>query len=116
MADRTLFQSDKMPDVTDHTQLALAIGEMRGQVREMVYTQNNLLQQVQSMSVIVMSIATLPDTVATLSSRVASLEKIADRREGRETFLLALFRSPALGWVVGAATTIYLWVSGRLDV
>lgn len=108
--------SSDMPDVTDHTQLALAIGEMRGQVREMVHTQNNLLQQVQSMASIVIASAGLPDVVAALALRVTALEKEGNMRNGREGVIVAIARSPALGWVVGAITTLALWLTGKIHL
>ncbi len=110
------FQGENMPDVPDHTQLALAIGEMRGQVREMIHTQNNLLQQMQSMTAIVLKASTLPDTVATMDVRLIALEKVANQREGREGVIAAVSRSPALGWIVGAVTTLVLWLNGKLDI
>lgn len=125
-AYKTLFQalnlkapedmSSEMPDITDHAQLALAIGEMRGQVREMVATQNNLVQKMDTMSNMVMLSAGLPDTVAALAVRVAALEKGGYQRDGREGVIVAIARSPALGWVVGAVTTITLWLTGKIHL
>lgn len=104
-----------IPDVTDSTQLALAIGEMRGQVREMVHTQNNMVQKVDAMASMAMLSASLPDAVAALTLRVTALEKEGNRRDGRDGVLVALFRSPAMGWIVGGLTYVSLWVSGKLD-
>lgn len=105
-----------MADVQNDTQLAIVIGEMRGQVREMIHAQNNIAMKVDAISQMVMLAAGLPDTVSALSTRVATLEADLNKREGATGVVSAILKSPTLGWIVGAITTIYLYLSGKLDL
>lgn len=105
-----------MADVQNDTQLAIVIGEMRGQVREMIHAQNNIAMKVDAISQMVMLAAGLPDTVSALSTRVAALEADLNKREGATGVVSMILKSPTLGWIVGGLTTIYLYVSGKLDL
>lgn len=116
VTDKRLFQSENMADVQNDTQLAIVIGEMRGQVREMIHAQNNIAMKVDAISQMVMLAAGLPDTVSALSTRVATLEADLNKREGATGVVSAILKSPTLGWIVGAITTIYLYLSGKLDL
>lgn len=110
MADNMkYFQGENVQDLTDNAQLLMVIGEMRGQMREMIHTQNNTLQQVQNMAAIVMATAGLPE-------RVAALEKADNLRDGRDGVIAAFTRSPALGWIVGGVSTVVLWLAGKIQL
>lgn len=89
---------------------------MRGQVREMIHAQNNIAQKVDAISQMVMLAAGLPDTVNALNTRVTALEADLNKREGATGVVSAILKSPTLGWIVGAMTTIYLYISGKLDL
>jgi hypothetical protein len=105
-----------MADVQNDTQLAIVIGEMRGQVREMIHAQNNIAMKVDAISQMVMLAAGLPDTVSAINARVTALEADLNKREGATGVVSVILKSPTLGWIVGGLTTIYLYVSGKLDL
>lgn len=96
--------------------MAFAIGEIRGQMREIIHTMNNTAQKVDAIGEKVIVAASLPEIVAGLTARIATLETKDNRREGATGVLSAIMRSPTLGWIVGGLTTIWLAVTGRLDL
>jgi len=52
--------------------------------------------------------------VETLENKVGVLEVEKTKRDGVAGFFEAVLKSPFAGWAVGAVTTVYLVISGRL--
>jgi hypothetical protein len=77
----------------------LILGEIRGQLREIIHSTNNISQ-----------------SVTALGLRVSALEAKDQRREGASGVLAVVLRSPTMGWIVGGATTIWALVTGRLHL
>lgn len=75
----------------------LILGEMRGQLREIVHTINNASQKIEA-----------------LSMRVAALEAESHRRSGERGVVAAIIGSRALGWVATAAIGIYAFLAERV--
>lgn len=73
------------------------LGELQGQVRELVHTANNTAQKVDA-----------------LGLRVAALEAEQQRRIGASNFMALILKSPALGWLVGAAVTAWAVLTGKV--
>lgn len=92
----------------------LIIGEMRGQLREVVHSVNNLGSKFDGLAREVMSLATLAGEMGKLQAKVEMLEATKLRSEGATNLGLAIMKSPTLGWLVGAATTVWALVTGRL--
>ena len=78
---------------------AMILGEIRGQLRELIHTGNNTSAKLDGLAV-----------------RVGKLETLDARREGASGVMASLMRSPTLGWLVGAATTAWAVLTGRLDL
>lgn len=96
--------------------VAFAIGEIRGQLRELVHSVNNTALKVDAIGEKVILAAALPEVVNGLAARISALETDRNRREGATGIISAVMRSPTLGWIVGGLTTIWLAVTGRLDL
>lgn len=54
--------------------------------------------------------------IAALALRVTALEVESNKREGATSMLETLFKSPALGWLVGAAVTAWAILTGRVSL
>lgn len=77
----------------------LLLGEIRGQLRELIHSSNNMGMKVDA-----------------LSLRVSALEGANMRREGAAGIVGAILRSPALGWLVGAAVTAWAILTGKVTL
>lgn len=76
----------------------LLLGEIRGQLRELVHSSNNNSAKLDALAI-----------------RVSALESDKSRREGQAGVLTAALRSPALAWIISAAVTVWALLSGRID-
>lgn len=79
--------------------IAMLLGEIRGQMRELIHSTNSASMKIDAMGV-----------------RVAALEAEYQRRQGASGALSLILKSPALGWLVGAATTIWAVATGKLHL
>lgn len=105
-----------MPDSIsgDNQNLAMILGEMRGQQREMVHTMNNLSAKFDGLAREVIGLGPLATEVAEMRTRLAVLEKAHERQEGGKGALMAVLKSPSIAWLVGAAVTAWAILTGRL--
>lgn len=74
----------------------LLLGEIRGQLRELIHTINNNTMKVDA-----------------LTLRVSELEGDKHRRDGAAGLWHAIAKSPAIAWIISAAVTIWALLSGR---
>jgi hypothetical protein len=81
------------------TSAAMLLGEIRGQLRELIHTTNNAGQKLDA-----------------LSLRVSKLEAEHNRREGASSVIATILKSPALGWLVGAIITAWAVLTGKVHV
>lgn len=81
------------------TNTAMILGEIRGQLRELIHTGNNNAQKLDA-----------------LGMRVMTLESERSRRDGASGLMAAIMRAPAVGWMVGAVTTVWAILTGRLHL
>ena len=79
------------------TGIALLLGEIRGQMRELIHSTNTTGMKIDA-----------------LAARVSALEAEHNRRQGASNVLQALLRSPALGWFVGAAVSAWAILTGKV--
>lgn len=90
----------------------MILGEMRGQLREVVHSLNNFTQKFDALTREVVGLVILGNEVTSLNSNVATL-KIAvaelqlerSHREGAVGVVETILKSPLLGWLVGLAIT-----------
>jgi hypothetical protein len=79
------------------TGIALLLGEIRGQMRELIHSTNTTGMKIDA-----------------LAARVSALEAEHNRRQGANNVLHALLRSPVLGWLVGVAVSAWAILSGKV--
>jgi hypothetical protein len=77
----------------------LILGEIRGQLRELIHNSNNNAAKLDSLSI-----------------RVAALEGEKDRREGASGVLTTVLKSPLIGWLTGAAISAWAILTGRVHI
>jgi hypothetical protein len=105
-----------MSDPTEPNALLL-LGEIRGQLRELIHTGNNNAAKIDALANrlgAVEVIASKFEAIEHLGSRIAKLEQAHDRQEGASGLWKTMLHSPALGWLVGAAVTAWAILTGRL--
>lgn len=102
-----------MPEQADVGALTLAVGEMRGQLREMIHGQNNMAQKVDLLAEKAWQAPTAAQYDA-LSKRIDALEADKDRNDGAKGVLSAVLKSPTFGWVVGIVATAFAAIKGGL--
>ncbi len=101
----------------------MILGEMRGQLREVVHSMNNLTQKFDALTREVIGLAVLSNEVSVLNSSVAAvaadvaaLKAERNRREGAVGIIETFVKSPLLGWMVGAATLGLAIIKGWIQV
>lgn len=86
--------------------LAVKVGEISGQLREVVHSVNNVAHKVDGMSEKLLTAPTQAD-IQSLAARVAALEAEKNRSDGAKGVLAAVMRSPVAAW--GAAIIAAIW-------
>lgn len=102
-----------MPDTSDSNAVALALGEMRGKMGEMVHTQNNMLQKIDFLTEKALTAPTTPQLDA-LAKRIDALEAKEDRRDGASGVLAAIMKSPAAAWAAALVGAAYIAIKEGL--
>lgn len=98
-----------MPD--NDPQMMLMFGEMRGQMRELVHSVNNLLLKFESLAKEVGESSHIPGDVADLKLRVSALEAAENKRSG--ALNLAGFLTKVVPWTgLGAGLGIVFKLFG----
>ena len=90
-------KSTDSPTDTIDTGIALLLGEIRGQMRELIHSTNNAGMKIDA-----------------LAARVSALEAEHNRRQGANNVVQALLKSPAVGWLVGIAVSAWAILSGKV--
>ena len=89
---------------------AEAIGEVRGQLRELIHSVNNQGMQNEAIGKALAKLESVPDQLAKIENRLTQLETDKHRRDGAMGLGGALLRSPLLAWVFAAAVIAWTWV------
>jgi len=111
-----------MPDTLPETQgqLLLMIGEIKGQLRELVHSINNQGQLLNNLTDKMSVTQNLPEKIksqaeeiADLKLRVTALEAVENRRVGAVGLGSTLLRSPLIGWLAGAALAVWAFIERK---
>lgn len=118
----------------------MVLGELRGQMREVVHSINGLSQKFDALSREVIGLGPLAADVAELrmkvgaleakaialasssseisqlKSKVSSLEMEKNQRDGAAGVIQMILKSPTLGWIVGAAISAWAILTGRVNI
>ena len=104
-----------MSDVGTNLQaLTMAVGEIRGQMRELVHASNNNAQALNGMSTSIAKLETTPERIAALEIRITALEAADHKRSGAMGLGAWLLKSPMVGWLIGAAFAVWSLLKGKL--
>ena len=87
--------------------LALAVGELKGQLRELIHASNNTATKVDGIAERVFAWGDLPGAVAKLEKRIDALEAERDRQSGALSVGAAILNSKTFGVVVTALLSIF---------
>lgn len=85
------------PDL--ETGVPYLLGQIQGQLRELIHSSNNNGQRIEA-----------------LSTRVAALEASNDRREGAAGVVQMILKSPMIGWLVGAGVSAWAVLTGKVHI
>jgi len=96
--------------------MTLMLGEMRGQLRELVHGQNNTASKVDALAHEVAKISNIPTALAELSLRVAELEKDRNKRDGAMGFGSWLLSTKFIGWLVAGGAVVWAALHGKIDL
>lgn len=98
-----------MSDTNDIQALVMAVGEMRGQTRELVHATNNNTQALNMMGTQLAKLERIPAELVELRTRVTALEVSEHKRAGamglggwllRSPFALAIIAALAAAWAI----------------
>lgn len=103
-----------MTQVSEDKGLAMAVGEVRGQLRELIHSVNNVSQKVDAVAEKVAVASNIPARVDDLDNRVTALETDKNKRDGAMGFGGWLLRSPLFGWLATAAVAAWALVKGKM--
>lgn len=92
---------------------AMILGEMRGQLREVVHSVNGLSARFDGLTREVIGLGPLATDINDLKTRIAALEATKNRDEGARGLGTLLLKSPVIGWLVGFGATVWAVVSGK---
>lgn len=102
-------------------QNAMILGEMRGQLREVVHGLNNMSQkfdgltrEVVQLSALATIVGKLEAVVEALDIRIKTLETHQSKQTGSTDTLKTILASPLLPWLFFAAVMIYAALKGRI--
>ena len=98
-ASRPMPQRTSEPPALENldTGIVLLLGEIRGQMRELIHSTNTTGAKIDA-----------------LAARVSALEAEHNRREGASNVVQVLLRSPALGWLVGVSVSAWAILTGKV--
>lgn len=96
-----------------HDTTGLLLGEIRGQMRELIYNLNNATAKIDVLTEKVIATAALPGRIEKLEERVTALEADRNRRDGAMSFGGWVIRSPLVGWLAGAGLALWMLLKGK---
>lgn len=94
--------------------LALALGELKGQLRELIHASNNTATKVDGIAERVFAWGDLPGAVAKLEKRIDALEAERDRQAGALSVGAAILNSKAFGGVIVVLIAAYVAIKEGL--
>jgi hypothetical protein len=102
------------PQGAELQRMSETLGEVKGQLRELIHTINNTATKLDAISERVVTMQGVPERITALEVRVVALETERNRRDGATGIVATIMKSPALGWLVGAAITAWAVLTGKV--
>lgn len=113
--------SEADPVTPEGSQNAMILGEMRGQLREVVHGLNNLSSKFDGLTREVVALGTLATIVGKLEAiveaqdvRIKMLENKQSHQSGASNTLKMILNSPALGWLFLGAVALWVALKGKV--
>lgn len=109
-------------------EISEAIGELKGSVKvieKYIHDErhgvNNLSQKIDGLAVsigrdIAAVKAEIEVKIEAIGGRVGALEAVRMQQMGASNAMLAILKSPAIGWLVGAAITAWAILTGKVHI
>lgn len=94
--------------------MGLMLGELKGQMRELIHNVNNLSAKLDAIALQAARNSHLPEEIDKLKSRVTILEGKENQRTGAINMGGWLMRTPLIGWVATAAIAAWAFLSGKV--
>lgn len=90
-----------MPEPSDSLDsgIAMILGEIRGQMRELIHASNNVGQKLDALTV-----------------RVSVLEAEHNQRKGAANVFAMILKSPGLAWIISAAVSAWAILTGKVQL
>lgn len=98
--------------MTDDPNTILILGEVRGQLREIIHDMNNQSAERATMARQLAKLESVPDRLGAIETRLNALETDKHRRDGAMGFGSWLLKSPLVGWIAGAGIAVWAYVRG----
>lgn len=109
-------QRPPRPEAAAASNDSMILGEIRGQLREVVHNQNNFSTKLDALTREVIGLGAMAEDVGGLKARVAALEVEKNRTDGAKGIAAIVLKSPAIGWMVGFAATVWAVVTGKVHL
>ncbi len=88
------------------------LGELRGQLRELIHNVNNMSVKIDSLSEKSAQSHDHPMEIVSIKERLSALEIAEQKRNGAFSFGALFLKSPVLAWAVAAMIVIYAKLKG----
>lgn len=92
---------------------AMLLGEMKGQLRELVHQGNNQAMKNDAVARALTKLESIPDDITEIKNRLTALETERNRRDGALGLGGAMLRSPVLAWLFAAGVIVLEWLRGH---
>lgn len=102
-----------MPETHLDPSVAMILGEVRGQLREIIHTMNNERAKQDGVLKTLAKLESVPDRLDAIEKRLLELETDKTRRGAVNGLLSTILKSPAIGWLIGAAATVWMLLHDR---
>lgn len=98
--------------MADDTNTSMLLGELRGQLRELIHSVNNRAQENAHIFKTLAKLEDVPEQLEKLNDRMAALEADKNRREGAINLGGWIMQSNAVVYLIMAAGAVYAYVKG----
>lgn len=108
-----LVREREMPPQTTDTNTILILGEVRGQLREIIHTMNNQAQKNDAVAAQLAKLEGMPARLDAIDTRLVALEADRHRRDGAVGLGGWLMKSNLLGALIGFAIAAWAYLNGK---
>lgn len=105
-----------MADGAGDPNTALILGEVRGQLREVVHNQNDQAQHLRAIGEKLAKLDSVPDELSAIRERLTKLETDKHRRDGFLGGLQTIAKSPALAWLAAIGASVWAVLTGKIHL